>query len=65
MKERMPKMCVTCQNYEPYHCTLDDSYIGYVYCEELTKCRHWRLNEKYKPGGEWYDSRPDKRVRGA
>ena len=62
MKERMPHMCVTCQHYEPYHCTLNDGYIGYLYVQEPTKCKAWRLHENYKKGGKWYDSRPDKVV---
>lgn len=62
MKERVPKMCITCQHYEPYHCTVDDHYIGYLHCDELTKCRAYRLDEKYRRGGVWYDSRPEKKT---
>ena len=61
MLERVPKMCITCQHFEPYHCTLDDSYIGYLYCEELTKCRAYRLSDNYKKGGKFYESRKVKR----
>ena len=62
MKERVPHMCITCKNYEPDHCTLDESYIGYLYRCEHTKCRAWRLHEDYKKGGKWYDSRLDKEM---
>ena len=61
MKEPVPKMCITCQHYELYHCTLNDGYIGYLYCSELTKCKAWRLHENYKKGGKWYDSRPERK----
>ena len=57
MLKPVPKMCVTCQHYEPYHCTLDDSYIGYLYCEELTNCKRYRLSEHYRKGGKFYESR--------
>ena len=49
------KMCFTCRQYEPYHCTLDDSYIGYLYVEEPTKCRAWELHDDYKQGGKFYE----------
>ena len=49
-----PHMCITCQHYEPYHCNLDDSYIGYLYCDIITKCRAWRLSGNYKKGGKFY-----------
>ena len=58
-KRKIPRMCITCQHYEPYHCTLDDSYIGYLYCAEPTKCRAWDLSEKYKTGGKFYDETID------
>ena len=56
-KTKVPKMCLTCQHYEPYHCTLDDSYIGYLYVEEPTKCKAWELHDDYKKGGKFYDSK--------
>ena len=59
MKERVPHVCITCKHYEPYHCTLKDGYIGYLYCAEPTKCKAWRLHGKYKKGGKWYDNRPE------
>ena len=59
MLKPVPKMCVTCQHYEPYHCTLDDSYIGDLYCEELTNCKRYRLSEHYRKGGKWYESRKE------
>ena len=52
---KTPHMCVTCKHYEPYHCLLDDSYIGYLYCAEPTKCRAWRLSDDYKKGGKFYE----------
>lgn len=52
----IPHMCITCQHFEPYHCTLNDGYIGYVDCELITKCRAWRLSDNYKKGGKFYDS---------
>lgn len=60
MKEKVDRICVTCQHYETYHCTVDDHYIGYVDCERPTDCRAYRLHENYKRGGKWYDSRPEK-----
>jgi len=63
MKEKVDRICVTCQHYEPYHCTVDDHYIGYLYCQEPTKCTDYRLHENYKRGGKWYDSRPEKVVK--
>ena len=62
MKERVPKMCITCRHYEPYYCTLSEATIGYLYCQEPTKCRAWRLHDNYKKSGKWYDSRPEKVV---
>ena len=60
MKERVPKMCITCKNYkETYECGIDDSYIGYLYCDIPTKCKEYRLMDEYKRGGKWYDSRKD------
>lgn len=56
-KCKIPSKCITCQHYEPYHCALDDSYIGYLYVQEPTNCRAWRLSEHYKPGGKFYDAR--------
>ena len=50
---KTPHMCITCKHYEPYHCLLDDSYIGYLYCAEPTKCRAWRLHDNYKKGGKF------------
>ena len=56
-KRKIPRKRITCQHYEQYHCTPDDSYIGYLYCFEPTKCRAWKLSEKYKPGGKFYDAK--------
>ena len=50
----IPHMCITCQHFEPYHCTLNDGYIGYVDCELITKCRAWRMSDNYKNGGKFY-----------
>ena len=55
-------MCITCKHYEPYHCTLNDGYIGYLYCNEPTKCKAWRLSDDYKKGGKFYEDRPEKKV---
>ncbi len=55
--KKIPKTCATCQNYEPYHCTLDDNYIGYLYCEKPTNCRAYRLSDNYKKGGKFYNER--------
>ena len=52
MKERVPKTCITCKHYEPYHCTLTDAYVGYLYCDAPTKCSAWRLRDEYKKGGK-------------
>ena len=62
LKERVPHMCITCKHYEPYHCTLNDGYIGYLYCDEPTKCKAWRLSDDYKKGGKFYEDRPEKKV---
>lgn len=61
MKERVGRACITCQFYEPYHCTVAYHYIGYIDCEKPTKCKAYRLHENYKRGGKWYDSRPERR----
>ena len=53
-RKAVPHMCITCQHYEPYHCNLNDGYIGYVDCELITKCRAWRLSDNYKKGGKFY-----------
>lgn len=55
--EKVPKMCITCQYYEPYYCTLDEAHIGYLYCQEPTKCRAYRLWDAYKKGGKFYEYR--------
>jgi hypothetical protein len=60
MKEREPHLCVNCKHYEPYYCTLSENYIGYLYCQEPTKCYAWRLHDNYKKDGKYYDSRPEK-----
>lgn len=52
---KTPHMCITCKHYEPYHCTLNDGYIGYLDCDKPTKCRAWRLHENYKKGGKFYE----------
>lgn len=61
-RPKTPHMCITCKNYSPYHCELDDSYVGYLYAGEKNKCRAWRLSDDYKKGGkfyEWKDSEQD------
>ena len=62
LKERVPHMCITCKHYEPYHCTLNDRYIGYLCCDEPTKCKAWRLSDDYKKGGKFYEDRPEKKA---
>lgn len=52
---KTPHMCITCKHYKPYHCLLDNSYIGYLNCTELTKCGAWRLSDNYKKGGKFYE----------
>lgn len=52
---RTPHKCITCKHYKPYHCTLNDAYIGYLDCDELTKCRAWRKSAAYKKGGKFYE----------
>jgi len=62
MKERVPKMCITCQHYKSFcKCDTDGHYIGYLQSEELTRCSYYSLDEKYRRGGIWYNSRPDKK----
>lgn len=55
MKRKIPKMCITCQHYEPYHCTLNDAYIGYLYCDKPNKCKSYRMSDDYKKCGKWYE----------
>lgn len=57
MLKEVPKMCVTCQYYEPYHCTRDYSYIGYLYVDVPTKCKAYSLSDVYRRGGKFYESR--------
>ena len=63
VKERVDRICLTCQHYKPYRCMFDDHYIGYLYCDIPTKCRDYRLHENYRRGGKWYSLRPDKVVK--
>lgn len=56
-RKSVPHMCITCQHYEPYHCNLNDGYIGYLDCDQITKCRAWRLSDAYKKGGKFYGQR--------
>lgn len=51
---KVRKCCVTCQHYEPYHCNLTEHYIGYLYADEPTKCKAYRLHDNYKKGGKFY-----------
>lgn len=53
-KRKIPHMCITCKNYQPYHCELDDNYVGYIHAGEVNKCRAWRLSDDYKKGGKFY-----------
>ena len=55
MLKRVPKMCVTCQHYEPYHCTLDGSHIRYFWPDERNNCKTYSLSEHYRKG-----EKPDK-----
>ena len=57
MIRRVIKACITCQHFEPYHCTLNYDYIGYLYCDKPTKCRAYRLSDDYKKGGKFYERR--------
>jgi len=57
MLKRVPKMCVTCQHYEPYHCTLDGSHIRYFWPDERNNCKTYSLSEHYRKGGKFYESR--------
>ena len=52
---KTPHKCITCKHYEPYRCTLNDAYIGYLDCDEPTKCRAWRKSPAYKKGGKFYE----------
>ena len=38
------KACSNCRYFEPYHCLLNDGYIGVDY-KEPTKCRAWRRKD--------------------
>ena len=59
-KEKIPEVCITCQNYEPYHCKLYDEYIGYLNCDAPLLCNGYRLSDDYKKGGKWYESEGEK-----
>ena len=63
MKAAVPRVCVTCKHYVPdyYYCAVDNHYIGYLNCQELNKCKAYRLHEDYKRGGRLYDDRQDKK----
>ena len=62
MKERAPKMCITCQHYKSFYCCVQNNrYISYLECDKKNSCKQYRLNDKYRRGGEWYNSRPDKK----
>jgi len=39
----------------PGNRTLNDAYIGYLNCDELTKCKAWKLSGDYKKGGKFYE----------
>lgn len=60
-RKPVPHMCSTCQHYEPYHCNLNDGYIGYLDCEIITKCRAWRLSDNYKEVDDYMDMCEDAR----
>ena len=51
----IPKMCITCQHFDLYHCKLKDRYIGYLECAEPTKCEDYKLSDDYREGGKWYE----------
>lgn len=55
MGMKTPHKCITCKHYKPYHCSLNDAYIGYLDCDELTKCKAWKLSGDYKKGGKFYE----------
>ena len=59
MKAKVPKMCITCKHYEPYHCLWADDYIGFLDCDEPVNCKAYGLHPDYKRGGRFYDDRPD------
>lgn len=43
---------------EPYHCTLDVTYIGYIYADKPNnQCKRYRLSEHYREGGKFYEDR--------
>ena len=54
-RKPIPRMCITCQHYEPYHCKLNDGYIGYLDCDTITNCRAWRLSDHYKKDKKFYE----------
>lgn len=57
MLEKVPRMCITCQHYKPYHCELDDSYISYIHADLRTNCKGYSLSEHYRKGGKFYKYR--------
>ena len=59
MLKKVPKMCITCRHYEPYRCTLDGSYIGYLFCDEPTQCKAYSLSDDYRICGKFYESRKE------
>ena len=55
-------MCITCQHYKSFYCCVQNNrYISYLECDKKNSCKQYRLNDKYRRGGEWYNSRPDKK----
>ena len=62
MLKPVPKMCITCRNYDPiwYRCKAEKRYIGYLESGEKTKCKSYSLSDHYRRGGKWYESRKEK-----
>lgn len=55
MERKIPKMCLTCQHYAPFYCKSKQRHIGYIECDQPTKCKRYRLSDDYKKGGKWYE----------
>ena len=60
---KIPRCCMTCDRNKRTEnpaggivcrCEIDGTYIGYMVID-IHSCRHYALDKRYKPGGEWYE----------
>ena len=62
-KGKIPRCCMTCDRNKRTEdpaggidciCEVDGHYIGYLE-SDTHSCRHYALDKRYKPGGEWHE----------